>query len=406
MRFCGSGHHRILHSLSNLSWFLSSPGRPVIPVDIEDIEYLRGLRFSWTEIAKILGISRSTPYRRLQEAELSLEATYTAIDDADLDRVIESIKETSPNDGERMMMGHLARLGIIVPRVRIRSSIHRVDPINTAIRRSVTVRRRVYHVEGPNSLWHIDGNHKLIRWRFVIHGGIDGYSRTVVFLRCSTNNEARTVFSPFEKAVQDHGLPNRVRSDLGGENVDVWRYMIEQHSSTSAVVTGSSTHNERIERLWRDVFRCVGVLFYNTFRKLEEDNHLDCLNEVDLFCLHWVFTPRINAALESFVESWNNHPVSTARNRTPNQLFIQGAMEQGMVPTRPPSCLVPDSNRHPSPRDHVTVPHSMFSPCRLLSQQIERHHPLQQSRDFGCSIYRVVSVVGCHLSHGCDDCSV
>ena len=27
----------------------------------------------------------------------------------------------------------------------------------------------------PNSLWHIDGYHKLIRWRIVIHGVIDGY---------------------------------------------------------------------------------------------------------------------------------------------------------------------------------------------------------------------------------------
>ena len=71
----------------------------------------------------------------------------------------------------------------------MRASIHRVDPENTAIRRSVTIRRRVYHVDGPNSLWHVDGNHKLIRWRMVIYGGIDGYSRTVVvFLRCSDNN--------------------------------------------------------------------------------------------------------------------------------------------------------------------------------------------------------------------------
>ena len=49
--YCVEVGIRILHSPSILSWFLNSPGRPVIPVDIEDIEYLRGLRFSWTEIA-------------------------------------------------------------------------------------------------------------------------------------------------------------------------------------------------------------------------------------------------------------------------------------------------------------------------------------------------------------------
>lgn len=63
-------------------------------------------------------------------------------------------------------------------------------------------------------------------------------------------------------------LPSHIRSDLGGENVDVWRYMIEQHSNQSAVITGSSTHNERIERLWRDVYRSVRVLFRETLKKV------------------------------------------------------------------------------------------------------------------------------------------
>ncbi len=115
-----------------------------------------------------------------------------------------------PNDGERLLIRHLATRGIIVPRARVRGSIHRVDPENTAIRRSVTIRRRVYHVDGPNSLWHVDGHHKLIRWHMVIHGGIDGYSRTVVFLRCSDNNRASTVLTAFLSAVQRHGLPERL----------------------------------------------------------------------------------------------------------------------------------------------------------------------------------------------------
>lgn len=41
------------------------------------------------------------------------------------------------------MIGHLARHNIILPRARIRAAIHRVDPVNTALRRSVTVRRRM-----------------------------------------------------------------------------------------------------------------------------------------------------------------------------------------------------------------------------------------------------------------------
>lgn len=302
-----------------------TPGRPLLDVSIEKVEYLRGLQFSWTKIADILGISRSTLYRRLEQESIDLTCRYTNISENALDVVVASIKQAHPNDGERLMIGHLRNRGIVLPRSKIRASIHRVDPINTAIRRSITVRRRVYSVSGPNSLWHIDGHHKLIKWRFVVHGGIDGYSRTVVYLRCSTNNTASTVMASFSDAVDKYGLPNQVRSDLGGENVDVWHYMTDQHHSESAVLVGSSTHNERIERLWRDVHRCVVILYADLFRRMEDDGKLNQLNEIDLFCLHVVYLPRINEALDEFVECWNNHPVSTENNLTPNQLFIQGA---------------------------------------------------------------------------------
>ena len=120
-----------------------------------------------------------------------------------------------PNDGERLLIGHIRRMGIFVPQARVRGSIHRVDPVNTAIRRSVAIRRRTYWVSGPNALWHINRHHKLIRWRFVTHGG---YSRTITYLRYSTNNEASTVVAAFCDAVSNYGLPERIRSDHGGEN--------------------------------------------------------------------------------------------------------------------------------------------------------------------------------------------
>ena len=280
------------------------------------------------KIAHFLEISRSTLYRRMEEEGLSQDIRYTDINEVDLDRAIIAIKRNYPNDGERLVTGHLAAQGIIIPRAKLRASIHRVDPINTALRRSVTVRRRVYNVQGPNILWHIDGNHKLIKWRFVIFGGIEGYSRTVVYLKCSDNNRADSMLAAFHDGVSSYSLPSRLRSDLGGENIGVWRYMIEEHSDLSVVITGSSTHNQRIERLWRDVYRSVGVVFRDTFCTLEDDGHLDPLNEVDLFCLHFIFLPRINAALEAFTESWNNHSISTANGMTPNQLFIKGALEQ------------------------------------------------------------------------------
>ena len=69
--------------------------------------------------------------------------------------------------------------------------------------------------------------------------------------------------------------------------------MISQYGDERAVITGSSTHNERIERLWRDVFRCMGKLFYDTFYSLEQEGALDPLNEIDMFCLHTACTQSI-----------------------------------------------------------------------------------------------------------------
>ena len=171
--------------------------------------------------------------------------------------------------------------------------------------------------------------------------------------------------------------------------------MVQGYSSHSAIVTGSSTHNERIERLWRDVYRCVGVIFHNLFRTMEDEGHLDCLNEVDIFCLHYTFLPRINQTLDSFIESWNNHTLSTCGNLTPNQLFVQGAMQQNITPTVPP----PQSNSTmPTSADAVEVPRSSFSSCDSLQQELDQVNVLRVCEDQGYSIYCQVSdLVGRHL---------
>ena len=383
-----------------------SVGQPRLKVDLADVELFRSLRFSWSKIAQLLGVSRSTLYRRLEEEGISLSMIYTVIDDQHLDQLVYRIKLNHPYDGERLLAGHLISRGVYVTRARLRASIHRVDPVNTALRRSIVVRRRVYFANGPNHVWHIDGNHKLIRWKLVVHGGIDGYSRTIVFLSCANNNRAATVFSAFEGAVALYGIPSRVRTDLGGENVDVWSYMIDEHQSESAVITGSSTHNERIERLWRDVFRSVGSVFYEIFSILEANGQLDPLNDSDIFCLHWVYLPKLRNCIQQFMQSWNNHPVSSERNQTPNQLFVQGILNQQHQ--HPLTQITGPTNASALiPQSHVDVPSSHFQPCDTIKQSLEQAvivSPTLEFNDGTAQYLQVVDIVGTHLQTGCNIC--
>ena len=72
---------------------------------------------------------------------------------------------------------------------------------------------------GGNSLWDIDSNVKLARWCFVIHGGIDRFSRVIVYLKCDPNNPAQV--DHFLEVEGFHGKPSRVCSDYGSESIKV-----------------------------------------------------------------------------------------------------------------------------------------------------------------------------------------
>ena len=150
-----------------------------------------------------------------------------------------------------------------------------------------------------------------------------------MYLHASTNNRAQTVFNLFRIATQVFGVPSHVRSNKGGENVDVCFFMIlHRGENRRRHIAGASVHNQRIERLWRDVYRCVCSLYHSFFYFMETSGILDPCNDQDMFVLHSVFLARINVALHDFALAWNLHPLRTFHNWSPKNIFLDGVLDE------------------------------------------------------------------------------
>ncbi|WP_215897481.1 hypothetical protein, partial [Acinetobacter baumannii] len=92
-----------------------------------------------------------------------------------------------------------------------------------------------------------------------------------------------------------------------------------------SMITGKSTHNQRIERLWRDVWDGVLALYYEIFNFMEEKGILDSLSTIDITALHFVFLPLINEKLDAWKSAWAKHRIRTIRT-SPIRLWASGQL--------------------------------------------------------------------------------
>ena len=306
--------------------------------------------------------------------------------DAEIDNITEKAMVSLPGIGERMLMGHFKSLGHRAQRQRLRESIKRVDPIGLEHRRQMIQRRitrRVYNIPHPHYIWHIDGNHKMNRWRLYVHGAIDGYSRCCLYLECHSNNLADTVYQLFAEAIERYNIiPTRVRSDYGTENVRVWDFMQEISDLTRSpgIFLGSSVHNQRIERFNREINKNIKDKFGPLFTMLETRGILNVEDSLDIFALHYVFLPRINESLRILMNSHNNHAVSSEGNKTPYQML---ATEGFDVPLNKESMDMTPIFRNENEREQLIHP-------EYFDHMVNRVPSLTADNDHGCTVYEAI----------------
>ena len=355
-------------------------GQPSYYISCRQLEFLIGMHFTVPAIARLLDVSTTTVTRRMHAYGIGIRRLYSQVSDCRLDEVVCEITLEFPSAGYRLIQSHLQTRGYRLTEHRVRLSVARVDPNSVAVRWMThnAVRRRIYRVAYPNALWHIDGNMSLVRWGFVVHGAVDGYSCLIVYLSCSSNNRANTVLKLFVQAGETYRYPSRVRSDQGVEYVDVARLiLLLRGRNRGSHITGRSVNNIQIERLWRDVFSQYLSMYHHLFYFMEDNGILDPGDVFHLYALHYIHMGRINNSLASFTEAWNGHPLRTANNLSPSQLWIRGMLQHS-------------HEMHPSLQGlfDPSLISSNTSPTIPVEQELQRYvNPSDHSDVWGIDLY-------------------
>ena len=227
--------------------------------------------------------------------------------------VINELGTSSSLLGYRQMTEILAvRYGVSISKEDVRKTLKNIGLDGVTMRKNKVIRRRICHTIGPGYSYHIDGNDKLKRWGFPIHGCIDGLSRKVMWLVLSTtNNDPLLVGNLYLNCIKQYKIvPKLLRMDAGTENIYCQDLQVYFTGEEESFLYASSTRNQRIEAFWSRIKSYKFSWWIEFFTEMT----INVIFKPDNKLLHkelllFLFMPILQKELNEFLMTWNSRNV-------------------------------------------------------------------------------------------------
>ena len=178
------------------------------------------------------------------------------------------------------------------------------------------LKRQIYKTDGPGEVYHIDGNDKLKRWGFAIHGCVDGFNLKIMWFVVATSNN-----DPLHK----HGFcPKLLRMDRGNENIYCEDLQVFLTGNDDSYLYAASTRNQRIEAFWSGLKRFKTEWWIQLFSGMVKDSVYKPQSNIHQEALLFCFRPVLQCELNEFMRTWNARNVrqsAEAPGRKPYILF-------------------------------------------------------------------------------------
>lgn len=222
--------------------------------------------------------------------------------ESNLKVIIEAVVSEVCGDGYNLGYRALYKKLKVVHELKVkRETVYKVlslvDPEGVAERYGNRLSRREYRSPGPNFIWHMDGWDKLKFFGFAVHGGVDGFSRHIMWLEVgTTNNDPKVTAHYFLNVVQDLGyVPTLLRSDKGSENGLIGLLQIafrsghkDKLAGDTSFIQGKSVRNQRIESFWGRMRQHSMDYYIQFFKCMYQQNVFDG-SALHVKCLQFCF---------------------------------------------------------------------------------------------------------------------